>query len=222
MLQLDFVRESLTAALLDMPKSGCNQIVAMAERATSSDRFTARPTRKITIDETNTVVIEAEPIRCTAGKKFKTSSLPVTPAIFSQVSWRIAMHRLPAASWSWLNYCYGDVLSFDDQTTLVTYIWQSLETHIFENKLAKMNGKTEKTLKALVMLAIQETKYFLSREQYRYSQEELSQLCGVSWDNWRKRYQSRWVLMLSGLNELDSEALIHVEQLRRQSKSDRR
>ncbi|WP_312315335.1 bacteriophage antitermination protein Q [Atlantibacter sp.] len=222
MLQLNFVRDELTAALLDLSKTGRNQIVAMAERAAASDRFTARPKREVAMGEDAVVIIDAEPVRFTAGKKFKTSSMPVNPAIFRQVSWRIAMHRLPAASRSWLNYCYGDALSFDDQTILVTHIWQSLETHIRENNLPKMNGKTEKNLKALVMLAVQETKYFLSKEEYRYTQEELSQLCGVSWDNWRKRYQSRWELMLSGLNELDNEALTHVEQLRKSACCDRR
>lgn len=222
MLQLNYVRDELTAALLDISSNGRNQIVAMAERAATSTRFNLRPEREIALSGDAVVVVEAEPIRFTAGKKFKTSSMPVTPAVFRQISWRIAMHRLPAASQAWLNYCYGDSLVFDGQTILVAHVWQALESQIKESRLPKMSGKTAQHLKALALLAVQETKYFLSREEYRYSQEELSQLCGVSWDNWRQRYQKRWELMLHSIIQLDSEALTHVDKLRKNACCNRR
>jgi len=222
MLQLNFVRESLTAALLDTSKSGCNQIVALAERAMSSTRFTARPTREIAIDEKNTVVVEAEPVRCTAGKKFKTSSLPVTPAIFSQVSWRKAIHKLSVPYSAWLNYCYGDSLSFEHQQVLTVHVWSALQVYQYAETMPKMSAKVEKNLKALAWLSIQEAKSFINRGECRYKQEELSHLCGVSYDVWKKTYKQRWEAILACSIQLDREALIHVEQLRRQSKSDRR
>lgn len=217
MLQLNYVRDELTAALLDISTKGRNQIVAMAERTTASSRFTVRPKREIALGEDTVVVVEAEPVRFTAGKKFKTSSIPVTPAVFRQISWRMAMQRLPAPSRAWLSYCYGDCLSYNHQITLVEHIWKKVTAHIKENNLPEMNKKTEKNLKALSMLAVQEAKYFLSHEKYRYTQEALSQLCGVSWGNWRLRYKSRWELMLQSILQLDNEALIHVERLRKTS-----
>lgn len=222
MLQLNYVRDELTAALLEIAQTGRNQIVTMAERAGSSNRYTGRPKREIAFGGDVSVVVDAEPVRCAAGKRFKTSSLPVSPAIFRQVSWRLAMHRMPAASQAWLNYCYGDSLAFEAQKTLVTYVWEQLGTEIKKSGLPKMSSKTSSAVKALMWLAVQESKFFLSRGIFRYTPEELSRLCGVSWDNWRKHYQRRWDLMLESISQLDNEALIDVEKHRKSACCNRR
>ncbi|TQS65210.1 hypothetical protein DSB75_25050, partial [Salmonella enterica subsp. enterica serovar Typhimurium] len=39
------------------------------------------------------------------GKKFKTSTLPVSPDIFRQASWRRAIYQLPEQYIAWLSYC---------------------------------------------------------------------------------------------------------------------
>ena len=85
-----------------------------------------------------------------------------------------------------------------------------------------MNGKTETNLKALAWLALQESKNFINRGELKYNQEELSQLCGVKYDLWRKNYKSRWDVMLASGVQMDREALIHVDQLRKKHISNRR
>lgn len=221
-MQFNFVRNELTAALLSFSKSHRNQIVAMAERAPLQSRFTAKPQREIDIDNDTVIVIDAEPISYREGKRYHTSMIPVSPAIFSQVSWRSALLKMPEPYKSWLNYCYGDSISFEHQTILTTHIWHSLLINLAESKSPKMNCKTETNLKALTWLALQESKNFINRGELKYSQEELSQLCGVKYDLWRKNYKNRWDVMLACGVQMDREALIHVDQLRKKHISNRR
>ena len=222
MLQLDVVRDELAAALLPFSQSSRNQIVAMAERAAASNKYTTKPMREISMGGTDVVVIEAEPVRCTEGKRYKTSTIPVSPVIFRQVSWSNAMRQLSAPYNAWLNYCYGDSLSFEHQHALTVHIWNSLKIYHAESHLPEMNAETEKKLKALIWLSVQETKNFINRAEYRYSPKKLSQLCGVTHANWRKNYQARWKFLLECGNQLDREALIHVVQLRTAENSSRR
>lgn len=221
MLQLNYVRDSLTAALLAYSKEERNQIVAMSEMAGASKKFLEKPVREIDIDGA-VIIVEAEPVSYHEGKRYKTSTLPVSPAIFSQVSWRLAMHQLPEPYLAWLSYCYGDDLTFDRQTVLSVYLWNALKVYQAENKLPKMNSTTEKKLRALAWLAIQETKNLVNRGAFKYSQNELSQLCGISHDAWRQNHKERWEALLSSCRQLDREALIHVDQLRKKASSNRR
>lgn len=221
-MQFNFVRHELTAALLETSTSKRNQIVAMAERAPTSQRFTAKPKREVSFDDDTVIVIDAEPISCRAGRQFKSSSIPVSPAIFSQISWRSALQRMPEPYKTWLNYCYGDSILFEHQQTLTTHIWNGLLIHSKENNSPKMNNKTQMKLKALAWLAVQESKNFTNRGVLKYTQEELSQLCGVEYDVWRKRYKNRWDVMLACGVQMDREALIHVDQLRKKYISNRR
>jgi hypothetical protein len=216
MLQLKYVRDELASALLSFSKPERNQIVAMAERSAAASKFTAKPMREISVDAA-VVIVEAEPVRYTEGKKFRTSSIPVSPQIFRQVSWRNALHQLPTPYKTWLNYCYGDQLSFEDQTFLTQHVWNIIQLYHKETYSSKMSSKTEKNMKGLSWLAIQETKNLVNRESYKYTQKELSKLCNITYDNWRKNYQTRWELILQCISQLDNEALIHVEQQRKKS-----
>ncbi|MEB7926146.1 bacteriophage antitermination protein Q [Atlantibacter hermannii] len=222
MLQLDFVRDELAAALLPFSQSSRNQIVAMAERAAASDKFTSKPTREISMGETDVIVIEAEPVRCTEGKRYKTSTIPVSPVIFCQVSWCNALRQLPAPYSAWLNYCYGDLLSFEYQQVLTVHIWNGLKIYHAESNLPEMTAETERKFKALTWLAVQESKNFINRAEYRYKPKDLSRLLGITHANWRNNYQARWKFLLECGNQLDREALIHVTQLRTAANSSRR
>ncbi|EGC6224838.1 hypothetical protein JN603_004285 [Salmonella enterica] len=221
MLQLNYVRDSITAALLAYSKSQRNQIVVMSEMAGASRKYLEKPVREIEING-KVVVVDAEPVSYHEGKKFKTSTLPVSPDIFRQASWRRAMYQLPEQYIAWLSYCYGDALSFDHQTILSVHIWNELQVYQKENGLPKMNSTTTKKLKILAWLAIQETKNFVNRGEYKYSQEELSGFCGISYDGWRQNHKERWEVLLSSCIQLDREALIHVDQLRKKSGCHRR
>ncbi len=220
-MQLNYVRDELTSALLSYSKAERNQIVAMAERATPASRFTGRAMRAVEIDNT-VILVESDVISCTEGRRYKTSTIPVSPAIFHQVSWRQAIHRLVQPYSAWLNYCYGDSLNFQHQEILTAHIWFSLNVYQTEKKMPAMSNKTQRNLKALVWLAIQEAKNFINRGEYKYSPEELSVLCGVTWENWRKQYQKRWDVIQQCSAQLDREALINVSQLRETALSHRR
>lgn len=220
-MQLNYVRDELTSALLSYSKAGRNQIVAMAERAAPNTRFTTRAMREVEINNT-VILIEAETVHCTEGRRYKTSTIPVSPMIFSQVAWRQATHRLPPQYRAWLNYCYGDSVEFQHQEILTAHIWFCLGVYQAENKMPAMSSKTQRNLRALAWLAAQEAKNFINRGEYKYSPSELSSLCGVTWENWRKNYQTRWDVIQHCCAQLDREALINVSQLRKTALSDRR
>lgn len=217
-MQFNTVRNELTAALLSFSKVSRNQIVAMAERVPS--RFTEKPTREIDVDNT-IVVIDAETISCKEGKRYQTSSIPVSPVIFSQVSWRNALLKMDNLYSSWLNYCYGDSISFEHQEILTKHIWNCLLIHLAETNSPKMNKKTESNLKNLAWLALQESKTYINRGEFRLKQEALSLLCGVEYNLWRKNYKCRWDAMINCGIQMDREALIHVDQLRKKNIADR-
>ena len=221
MLQLSYVRDSVTAALLAYSREQRNQIVVMSEIVGLSKKYQEKPVREIEING-KTIIVDAEPVSYHEGKKFKTSTLPVSPVIFNQVRWRLAMYQLPEQYLAWLSYCYGDALSFDHQTTLSVHVWNALKIYQKENHLPKMNSLTTKKLKALAWLAIQETKNFVNRGEYKYTNENLSQLCGISYDGWRQNHKQRWDALLAYCIQLDREALIHVDQLRKKTNGNRR
>lgn len=220
-MQLNYVRDELTSALLSYSKAGRNQIVAMAERAAPNTRFTTRAMREVEINNT-VILVEAETVHCTEGRRYKTSTIPVSPMIFSQVAWRQAVRRLHPQYSAWLNYCYGDSVEFQHQEILTAHIWFCLGIYQAENKMPAMSSKTKRNLKALAWLAAQEAKSFINRGEYRYKPEELSSLCGVTWENWRKNYQKRWDVIQHCCAQLDREALINVSQLRQTARSNRR
>lgn len=220
MLQLNYVRNELTAALLSYSKAARNQIVVMAENAAAT-RASKRPVRELVIDAKTIIEIDAETVKCSEGRRYKTSSIPVSPAIFSQVAWRKALHKLSPQYNAWLSYCYGDAVNFEQQEILTRHIWFCLNVYQKEHGLPAMSPKMARNLRGLAWLSVQEAKNFINRGEYRYSNEELSQLCGVKWPNWRKQYQKRWDIIQQCNIQLDKEALIDV-QLRKSSVSNRR
>ena len=220
MLQLNYVRNELTSALLSYSKAARNQIVVMAENATAA-RLSKRPVRELIIDGSTTIEIDVETVRFSEGRRYKTSSIPVSPAIFSQVAWRKALHTLSPQYNAWLSYCYGDTVNFQQQEILTAHIWFCLNVYQKEQGLPAMSSKTARNLRGLAWLSVQEAKNFINRGEYRYSNEELSQLCGVKWPNWRKQYQPRWDIIQQCNIQLDKEALIDVH-LRKSALGNRR
>ena len=219
-MQFNTVRNELTAALLSFSKVNRNQIVAMAERAPVGSRFTEKAKREVDVENT-IVVIDAETVSCREGKRYQTSSILVSPAIFSQVSWRNALLKMANPYNAWLNYCYGDSISFEHQVILTKHIWNCLLIHLNETKSEKMNKKTEGIIKALAWLALQESKTFINQGAFSLNQRILSSLTGVEYETWRKKYKPRWDSMIECSLQMDREALIHVVQSREKNNSHR-
>ena len=219
--QLEYLRESLTEALMMYSKSHQSPTSGAAAGG-SSDRYKARPKRKIAIgdDSEKFIIVDADPVTYREGKKYKTSSLPVSPAIFRQILWRLSMHKLPAEEFAWLSYCYGDDMTFDHQVMLCQHIWNGLIMNLTDQ--AKMNKKTEKTLRAATWLAVQECKNKINRGEFKYSQKSLSELCGIKYGTWRENYAPRWSAMISVCMELDEKSLVNIDYVRKSTCRNRR
>ena len=220
MLQFNYVRKELTEALLAYSKPGRNQIVTMSERACQANDHLCQPTRQIEIGNLS-ISGDAEPVQCTEGRPYRNSSVPVSPSIFRQIAWRRALHVLPRPYQAWLQYCYGDSTSFTHQVDISRHIWEAFLVCIKSGEGKRFNAATQERIKKLVLLSVQETKHLTNRGEPRYTAAELASLCGVESGNWRENYQPRWVLLKTICEQIDREALIYVEQLRKTARRNR-
>lgn len=217
MLQHEYVRHRLTEALLSHQKKSCNQIVAMAEKSQTGCKFQAKAIRKIAVG-INEIIVEADPVRCSSSRSYKTSSIPVTTNIFSHIAWRRAVKLMAPHHQAWINYCYGDSTSFDHQQQITLYVWAIFQINQKKTSARSMSKKTYSVVRSLTWLAVQESKHITNRGDRKYRSKELCELADVSPQNWNINYQPRWDSLLRACEQLDSEALSHAEFLQKKTK----
>lgn len=214
MLQLEWVREHLNKALLNiiLPRENSSGSRIYPEKRDA--QIYTKPTREIELEK-KTITVPIDPMHCTEGRKYKGSRVLVSPEMYALASWRRAVMLLPPSYQAWTRYCYGDSTAFDGQITICTHVWAAFQIYQHEIGAPRMSKKIEEAIQRLVWLALQERKQFLTRGQYRYCSADLARLCGVSPDNWAHNYQPRWAALMKITERLDREALIYAEQEQR-------
>lgn len=211
MLQLEYVRAHLSSALLNItvPREKLEESRIFTDQR--NQRFQSKPVREITLDD-RTIRIEATPVHCSETRPYKGGKLLISPEAYKLSRWRRVVSLLPPSYESWVRYCYGDSINFDDQITLCHHTWSVFSVYQAEIGAPVMSKKVKATVQKLVWLAVQESKKIVNRGSGDYCAADLARLSGVSEPNWTNVYQPRWKALLQVLTALDREALIHAEQ----------
>lgn len=215
-----YVRDQMRTALCDLPLAQKGQIAIMSDMA-GGDTFTERPVRLVESGESR-VKIDAEPVRCHQGKKYKQNKPLILEAAFKTGIWRQAVNKLPDAQMAWAKYCYGEDLKFDHQLIICKEIWNRFLNRETETRARKMSEKLQKKLSSLVLLAVQVSVGRIRGPQLEYTGAYLSQLLGIKPNNWQGHYLPRWSLLLALCEELDNEVIASVERQHRAERAERR
>lgn len=170
----------------------------------------------------NTVVVEAQPVRCSSSRSYKSSTLPVAADVFRDISWRKAVNLVAPHYQAWINYCYGDSTNYGLQMLLVTHVWAAFLTLQKETGAPTMSKKTIASIRSLVYLAVQEAKIITNRGEGKYKPGELARLMGTSHSNWTTNHQPRWESLIRICEQLDREALINAEFFQQKTRSNKR
>lgn len=211
-----YVRDQLRTALCDLPLGQKGQIAIMSDMA-GGDAFTDRPVRLVESGD-GSLKIDAEPVRCHQGKKYKQNKPLILEAAFKTGIWRQAVNKLPDAQLAWAKYCYGEDLKFDHQLIICKEIWNRFLKHETETRARKMSEKLQKKLSSLVLLAVQVSTGRIRGPEREYTGSQLSKLLGIKPNNWQGHYLPRWSLLLALCEELDSEV---IKSVGRQHKAER-
>lgn len=222
MLQFEYVRTSLTSALLCVNSSRDkkrDESRVFADKTNQS--FLARPMREIELDD-RTIRVEATPVHCSETRPYKGGKLLISPEVYRLASWRRVVSLLPPAYESWVRYCYGDATIFEHQVMLCHHVWSAFLVYQREIGAPRMSKKTKEVIQRFVWLAVQESKGAVNRGVFSYESSDLAKLAGEALNNWIQNYQPRWTALLQIVATLDREALIHAEQKHRDERRLRR
>lgn len=212
-MQVSYIRRNLCSALLNTTLPGRNQLAQMGGSVRGvNDSYQRHPTRKIALDDDHSVVVAAEPVRCSETRSYKGSKILISPGTYEMASWRRAVSLLPTSYQAWTRYCYGDSLAFDDQTLICIHAWSAFQVYQTEIGARRMGKKTKTMMQRFVWLAVQVSKKIANRQPVTYSEKELALLAGVTAQNWSMNYQPRWEALLQVIEVLDREALTYAAQ----------
>jgi len=215
-----YVRDQLRTALCDLPLGQKGQIAIMSDMA-GGDAFTERPVRLVASGESS-VKVDAEPVRCHQGKKYKQNKPLILEAAFKTGIWRQAVNKLPAAQLAWAKYCYGEDLKFDHQLIICKHVWDRFLVRDSETRARKISEKVQKKLSSLVLLAVQVSVGRIRGPVLEYTGAEMSQLLGIKPNNWQGHYLPRWSLLLALCEELDQEVIASVGKQHKAERNVRR
>jgi hypothetical protein len=212
-MQVSYVRLNLCSALLNTALPGSNQIAEMGGSIRGdNEAYQRRPTRKIALDDDHSIVVAAEPVRCSETRSYKGSKILISPEAYEMASWRRAVSLLPISYQVWTRYCYGDSLAYDGQTLICLHAWSAFQVYQTEIGAPRMNKNTKTMMQRFVWLAVQVSKKIANWQPVDYDTTKLAALAGVAVDNWINNYQPRWEALLEVIEVLDREALTYAAQ----------
>jgi hypothetical protein len=190
----------------------------------SSDRYSDKPTRTVTLGENAEITILAEPVQYHEGKKFKTSSAPITETDFALSSWRRAALSLPESELAWLLYSYANkIFSYDVQVEICTYVWTEFLRQHRQRGFKRMKAKTANVMRSLVFFSIQHGRrnallnWSVSENNPLITNEEMSGLMGIGEKSWCEHYKKRWIIMMDVCRSLDERSLLMTKVARDES-----
>jgi len=172
-----------------------------------------RPSTVIEIDGKN-IRVPAQTIHATEVKKYKSSSVLISEINFHHLRWSRAVKNLCEHELAWVNYCYGGKLDYDFQIIICRYIWATFEKFLYVQNL-KLRKNTITLLHNLTWLIVQNCVYQIKNNKYLYNQTQLASLSKKSLSSWQHHYSQHCNHLNSICNQLDREALIHVDRFYR-------
>jgi hypothetical protein len=220
-MELNNIRIWVSTALSDIHylQRGILEVQLEQLRLASSDRFTDKPTRTISIGESEVyeISVPADPVRFHVGKTFKQSSMLLTELDFATTSWRRAIGQLNREETAWLYYCYGCKPDYNNDVIICQWLWLDFLVAHSKSGFKKMKTATKKNMWKLTYNSIQEVKAEIIRNEppdEKYEDEHFSYLLNISVDSWRKDYKKRWSLLKSRCLYLNKTALLNAAEKR--------
>ena len=206
-MNIEWIREQISTALADIRITENGQLGAMEEQAIfATDRFKRNPARYVGTGKYK-YRLPSYPLNTKQTPITGVSKPLINEATYHYSSWRRDIYRLPDEMRSWLLYCYGDCQYYNEQLSVVPYIWREFEM-VNENK--KITGKVKHRLQALALLAVQVVRGESNDMPLKNTDARLAEMTGVSRQNWHKNYQDYWAFLLDCCYRLDKLALLRV------------
>ena len=206
---LNYVRNELRRALLDLSGGTKGQLEAFSEHPPADKKATPRRCA-------NLVELEGE-----KGIRFVTSLTPpryvletrsrrrpmppIKDAEFESAPWRRAVSALSEYQQAWLRYCYGFDLSYKHQVMMCEHVWKAYQKCLGETSLQE---RVVKKLIGLVWLAGQEVAATRNNETYKnYAGAALARMVSVDRSTWLRVYSAHWAGLKAAFMDLDEHAL---------------
>lgn len=206
---LNYVRNELRRALLDLSGGTKGQLEAFSEHPPADKKATPRRCA-------NLVELEGE-----KGIRFVTSMTPpqyvmetrsrrrpmppIKDSEFEAAPWRRAVNGLNEHQQAWIRYCYGFDLSYKHQVAMCEHVWKSYQSYQVENQL---QSRVIKKLIGLVWLAGQEAAAARNNETYKdYAGAALARMVSVDRSTWLRVYSGHWAGLKAAFADLDELAL---------------
>ncbi|TKI02154.1 bacteriophage antitermination protein Q [Martelella alba] len=201
-INIEYIREKLTAALADIQGLTKGQLTAFEElpltRTTRYKRHRPREGR---------VCSERDPIYCPETRVRKCAPAPIDPLTFAMSSYRRAVGELKSYEVAWIRYCYGGDLEYTYQIQICQYIWSEYRK---ETAGQKITEKVRSRLASLVWLAVQTSVWHFTARGRAYGTAELAMLVGVSKSTWSETYSRHWAGLMGICRKLDEWALFTI------------
>lgn len=206
-MNIEWIREQVSTALANIYLTENGQLGAMEEQAIlSTDRFKKNPVRYAGTGKYR-YKLPSYPLSTKQTRTKGTSKPLINELTYHYSSWRRDIYRLPDEMRSWLLYCYGDYAYYNEQLSVVPYIWREFE---LANANKRITGKVKQRLRALALLAVQVVRAEINEIPFKYTDARLAEMTGVTADTWRKRYKGYWSCLLDCCQQLDKGSLLRV------------
>ncbi|MEX9217001.1 bacteriophage antitermination protein Q [Providencia rettgeri] len=206
-MNIEWIREQVSTALANIHLTENGQLGVMEEQAIlATDRFKKNPAR-YTGTGKHRYKLPSCPLNTKQTRPKGTSKPLINEITYQYSSWRRDIYRLPDEMRSWLLYCYGDYAYYNEQLSVVHYIWREFEL-INTNK--RITGKVKQRLRALALLAVQVVRGEINEMPFKYTDAGLAELAGVTADAWRMSYKGYWACLLDCCQQLDKDSLLRV------------
>lgn len=206
---LNYVRNELRRALLDLSGGTKGQLEAFSENPLADKNAT--PRRCVNLVElegesgTRFVNSLSAPLYVLETRSRRRPMPPIKDMEFESAPWRRAVNSLNEHQQAWLRYCYGFDLSYKHQVMMCEHVWNNYQKCQVDNPL---QSRVIKKLIGLVWLAGQEVAAMRSNETYKdYAGAALARMVSVDRSTWLRVYSGHWAALKAAFADLDEYAL---------------
>lgn len=206
---LNYVRNELRRALLDLSGGTKGQLEALSEYPPADIKATSRRCASLVELEGEKgirfVNSLAAPLYVMETRSRRRPMPPIKDFEFESAPWRRAVSALSEYQQAWLRYCYGFDLSYKHQVMMCEYVWKVHQKCLGETSLQE---RVVKKLVGLVWLAGQEIAAARNNETYKdYAGAALARMVSVDRSTWMRVYSLHWAGLKAAFSDLDECAL---------------
>jgi len=150
--------------------------------------------------------IDPEYVRGSAGRGYKTNSCPLPYDAFQSSRISKAVTMLPTHLNSLALYAYADRCDWSHVEVVSRHIWRLFLT----SQSKKFREKKLKTLKGMVLLAMQDWKNRVQTDKELHKPARIRELLSINENQWRRDWLPYWRQMQELLSETDNQVLLNV------------